>query len=93
MVRIRFNWRPLFQGRYLLLTNTLSGGVMLSIGDALQQSREIYREPQKVRDWKRTSKTENLDLKHFVTLIDCLVLAVGTTEIQKVKKPNHFFNK
>ncbi|XP_069009415.1 mpv17-like protein 2 [Embiotoca jacksoni] len=56
LVRVRFFWRPLFHGRYLLLTNTLSGGVMLSLGDVLQQTRERYREPDKVRDWKRTGR-------------------------------------
>ncbi|KAE8294019.1 Mpv17-like protein 2 [Larimichthys crocea] len=54
LVRIRFSWRPLFQGRYLLLTNTLSGGGMLALGDMLQQSREISKEPDRVRDWRRT---------------------------------------
>lgn len=58
LVRIRFSWRPLFQGRYLLLTNTLSGGGMLALGDMLQQSREISKEPDRVRDWRRTGKTE-----------------------------------
>lgn len=56
LVRIRFSWRPLFQGRYLLLTNTLSGGVMLGLGDILQQSRENRRHPQRIRDWKRTGR-------------------------------------
>ncbi|XP_021162972.2 mpv17-like protein 2 [Fundulus heteroclitus] len=56
LVRIRFSWRPLFQGRYLLLTNTLSGGVMLSLGDVLQQTRENRREPGRVRDWGRTGR-------------------------------------
>lgn len=56
LVRIRFFWKPLFQGRYLLLTNTLSGGVMLSLGDILQQSREKRREPSRVRDWQRTGR-------------------------------------
>ncbi|MED6233964.1 hypothetical protein ATANTOWER_019870 [Ataeniobius toweri] len=56
LVRIRFSWRPLFQGRYLLLTNTLSGGIMLSLGDILQQTRENRREPGRVRDWRRTGR-------------------------------------
>ncbi|XP_043986393.1 mpv17-like protein 2 [Gambusia affinis] len=56
LVRIRFSWRPLFQGRYLLLTNTLSGGLMLSLGDILQQTRENRREPGRVRDWRRTGR-------------------------------------
>ncbi|XP_069377866.1 mpv17-like protein 2 [Paralichthys olivaceus] len=54
LVRIQFFWRPFFQGRYLLLTNTLSGGTMLALGDCLQQSREIRRKPDTVRDWRRT---------------------------------------
>ncbi|KAI3368643.1 hypothetical protein L3Q82_025648, partial [Scortum barcoo] len=54
LVRIRFFWRPLFQGRYLLLTNTLSGGCMLGLGDVLQQSWEIRRKPGRQRDWRRT---------------------------------------
>ncbi|KAF0041961.1 hypothetical protein F2P81_005493 [Scophthalmus maximus] len=54
LVRIQFFWRPLFQGRYLLLTNTVSGGSMLALGDCLQQSREIRKEPGRVRDWSRT---------------------------------------
>ncbi|XP_044216587.1 mpv17-like protein 2 [Thunnus albacares] len=54
LVRIRFCWRPLFQGRYLLLTNTLSGGGMLALGDILQQTRETYKDPVRVRDWSRT---------------------------------------
>lgn len=54
LVRIQFFWRPFFQGRYLLLTNTVSGGGMLALGDLLQQSREIRKEPGRVRDWRRT---------------------------------------
>nr|XP_046248500.1 mpv17-like protein 2 [Scatophagus argus]XP_046248501.1 mpv17-like protein 2 [Scatophagus argus] len=54
LVRIRFFWRPFFQGRYLLFTNTLSCGGMLALGDCLQQSREIHKDPGRVRDWKRT---------------------------------------
>ncbi|XP_034737144.1 mpv17-like protein 2 [Etheostoma cragini] len=56
MLRISFNWRPLFQGRALLLTNTLSGGVLLAVGDIVQQTRENYRKPDRVRDWRRTGQ-------------------------------------
>ncbi|XP_034035980.1 mpv17-like protein 2 [Thalassophryne amazonica] len=56
LVRIRFSWRPLFQGRYLLLTNTLSGGGMLALGDFLQQSRETHKDPRRERDWSRTGR-------------------------------------
>ncbi|XP_037326534.2 mpv17-like protein 2 [Pungitius pungitius] len=54
LVRMQFNWRPLFQGRALLLTNTLSGGVLLALGDIVQQSRENLKKPGRVRDWRRT---------------------------------------
>lgn len=54
LVRIRFFWRPLFQGRWLLLTNTVSSGGMLGLGDILQQSWEKHKDPSRVRDWKRT---------------------------------------
>ncbi|KAM8888365.1 mpv17-like protein 2 [Synchiropus picturatus] len=56
LVRIRFSWRRLLQGRYLLLTNTLSCGGMLALGDVLQQSREIHKEQSRVRDWSRTGR-------------------------------------
>ncbi|XP_041863049.1 mpv17-like protein 2 [Melanotaenia boesemani] len=56
LVRIRFSWKPLFQGRYLLMTNTVSGGIMLSLGDILQQTRENHRQPGRVRDWGRTGR-------------------------------------
>lgn len=56
LVRMQFNWRPLFQGRALLLTNTLSGGVLLALGDIVQQSRENLKKPGRVRDWRRTGE-------------------------------------
>ncbi|KAK5930630.1 hypothetical protein CgunFtcFv8_026850 [Champsocephalus gunnari] len=54
VVRMRFNWRPFFEGRTLLLTNTLSGGVILGLGDIVMQSWENFKKPGRVRDWKRT---------------------------------------
>ncbi|CAK6972174.1 mpv17-like protein 2 [Scomber scombrus] len=56
LVRIRFFWKPMFQGRYLLLTNTVSSGGMLALGDTLQQSWEIHKSPGRVRDWGRTGR-------------------------------------
>lgn len=54
LVRIRFNWQPFFRGRALLITNTLSGGVMLGTGDIVQQSWENFKKPGRIRDWRRT---------------------------------------
>jgi len=56
LVRMQFNWRPLFQGRALLLTNTLSGGILLGLGDIVQQSRDKLKQPDRVRDWGRTGE-------------------------------------
>lgn len=58
LARMRFFWKPLFQGRYLLLTNTVTCGGMLALGDCVQQSWEIYKDPSKVRSWKRTGERE-----------------------------------
>lgn len=66
MVRVRFFWRP-FQGRHMLLTNTLSAGSMLALGDYLQQCREIYKEPGKERCWKRTGERGQF-IRGFVPL-------------------------
>ncbi|XP_054459490.1 mpv17-like protein 2 [Anoplopoma fimbria] len=46
--------QPLFQSRNLLLTNTLSGGVLFSLGDILQQSWENLKKPGRKQDWRRT---------------------------------------
>ncbi|XP_078114816.1 mpv17-like protein 2 [Sander vitreus] len=54
LVWIRFDWRPLFQGRALLFTNTLSGGVLLALADILEQSRQNFRMSHRVQDWRRT---------------------------------------
>lgn len=56
LVRLGSSWKPLFQGRYLLLTNTLSGGGMMMLGDILEQTREIRSEPDRVREWNRTGE-------------------------------------
>lgn len=50
------SWRLLFQGRCLVVTNTLGGGVLMAVGDSLQQTREMRMEAGRVRDWRRTGE-------------------------------------
>uniref|UniRef100_A0A3Q1J176 Mpv17-like protein 2 n=1 Tax=Anabas testudineus TaxID=64144 RepID=A0A3Q1J176_ANATE len=56
LVRIRSSCRPLFEGRYLLPTNILTGGVTLGLADILEQTRETHKEPDAVREWSRTGR-------------------------------------
>lgn len=52
-------WRllqPLFRGRLLLLTNTVSCGTLLAAGDALQQFWQLRRDPQAQRQPARTGR-------------------------------------
>ena len=61
LARIRLpSWRLLFQGRYLVVTNTLGGGGLMALGDSLQQTWEMHIEPGRVRDWKRTGERQKL---------------------------------
>lgn len=46
--------QPLFRGRLLLLTNTVSCGTLLAAGDALQQFWQLRREPQAQHQLART---------------------------------------
>lgn len=43
-------------GRYLLLTNTVSGGVMMATGDYIQQNIEKYKGISQQYDVERASK-------------------------------------
>lgn len=54
--RIHLPWRQFFQGRYLIVTNTLGGGLLMALGDCLQQSREIHLGEGRVRNWRRTGE-------------------------------------
>lgn len=47
-------WKPLFQGRLLLITNTVSCGGLLAAGDTLRQAWEIKQDPKRKRDLART---------------------------------------
>lgn len=56
LVRICGYSKPLLKGKFLLFTNTVSGGGMLAVGDLIQQVRERRRDPDKIQDWFRTGK-------------------------------------
>lgn len=46
--------RRLFSGRMLLLTNTVSSGGLLAVGDGIQQYVERRRKLRINHDWSRT---------------------------------------
>uniref|UniRef100_A0A8C2WAD0 Mpv17-like protein 2 n=1 Tax=Cyclopterus lumpus TaxID=8103 RepID=A0A8C2WAD0_CYCLU len=56
LVQMQHILKPLFQGRNQLLTNTLSGGILMGLGDILQQSWKNFQNPDRVRDWRMTGR-------------------------------------
>ncbi|XP_056271107.1 mpv17-like protein 2 [Pseudoliparis swirei] len=56
LVRMQNLLEPLFQGRNQVVTNTVSAGVLMGIGDIIQQSWKNYQNPDRVQDWMRTGR-------------------------------------
>lgn len=48
--------QPLFQGRALLVTNTLGSGVLMAAGDGMRQSWEIRARPGQKFDPRRSGE-------------------------------------
>lgn len=58
VARLGFTWRTMFDSKYLLLTNTLTGGALLALGDCAQQNWEKHKDPNRAYDWMRTGERE-----------------------------------
>ncbi|CAI9544917.1 unnamed protein product [Staurois parvus] len=49
-------WHKMFKGQNLLVTNTVSSGILFAVADSIQQAREIKKDSEKSRDWWRTGR-------------------------------------
>ncbi|XP_074524998.1 mpv17-like protein 2 [Halichoeres trimaculatus] len=56
IARLGFTWRTIFDSKYLLITNTLTGGGLMVLGDCAQQSWEKHKDPSRPHDWWRTGR-------------------------------------
>uniref|UniRef100_A0A8C4SLW0 MPV17 mitochondrial inner membrane protein like 2 n=1 Tax=Erpetoichthys calabaricus TaxID=27687 RepID=A0A8C4SLW0_ERPCA len=56
LMRLSGCWKPLLNGRLLLVTNTVSCGAILATGDIIQQTLERRKLPGKPRSWARTGR-------------------------------------
>lgn len=82
---LRILWaagQPMFQGRALLVTNTLGCGVLMAAGDGVRQSWEIRSRPSQKFDPRRSGEEAGLDPDSGEPLIP-------TSDL---KTPGHFLS-
>ncbi|XP_032999134.1 mpv17-like protein 2 [Lacerta agilis] len=83
-------YAPLFGGRNLIITNTVSSGLLLGIADIAQQSLERRQNPKRKWDVERASHmfitgcTMGPPLHYWYTLVDKLTPRKGLGHIKVV---------